>query len=63
MSRRPILLGACVALALAGCATREELAARHCSAVAGPVHDQCVADELAKPARPPAPPPAGGGGY
>jgi hypothetical protein len=66
MSRRLVRLATCAALALAGCASNQETAARRCSAVSGPgdAHDQCVARELERMAKFQAPPRASGsGGY
>jgi hypothetical protein len=64
MSYRLALVGACCAVALASCASNQEIAAKRCSSVAGPAYDQCVAQELAKLAAAQQPPPqTGGGGY
>ena len=69
MSYRFLLLGACAALALAGCVSNEEIAARRCSTVAGPAdaRDQCIGQELARLAKEQEPPiskdsGSGGGG-
>lgn len=54
------------ALALAGCATNQEVAAKRCSGVAGQsaAYDQCVARELANLAKAQElRPTTGGGGY
>jgi hypothetical protein len=58
MPYRPTLLGACCALALAGCASNQEIAAQRCSGVTGQAYDQCIAQELAKLATVQQPPPA-----
>ena len=64
MRRYTVLLAACAVLALTGCATNQEIAARRCSAVVAGAHDQCVADELAKLAKAQEPPRSNdSGGY
>jgi hypothetical protein len=62
MPYRLALLAGCAALALAGCASDQEIAAKRCSNVAGPTHDQCVAQELARLAKAQELPQTGGGG-
>jgi hypothetical protein len=58
------VVGACAALALAGCTSNQEVADQRCRAVTAGAHDQCVADELAKLAKAQEPPRSkDGGGY
>ena len=52
------------ALALAGCASDQEVAAKRCGGLAGAAHDQCVAQELARLAKAQEErPPKDSGGY
>jgi hypothetical protein len=66
MSFRLALLCASCVLALAGCTSNQEVAAKRCSSVAGQAgaYDQCVARELTTLAATQQPPTnTGGGGY
>ena len=65
MPHRLAWLAVAGALALAGCASNQEVAAKHCSDVAGkPGYDQCVQQELARLSTAQQPPAStGGGGY
>jgi hypothetical protein len=50
-------------VALAGCASNAELAAKRCAGTAGAAYDHCVAREQARLAAAQQVPTGGGGGY